>query len=486
MVKYVDIFRIVGPRKYEGIYKNRGDNEFVSLRIRQGKGRDPSKWYSFQFRKLSEIVSKYGNNEIQLTTRGDIEIYRINYKIVDEVILELAKVDLYPRDSCGTVVRNIIPCPSNICPLAKIDAEDLSYFLADYFRFKKDYETLPKRFKISISACERGCSSPATMDIAVIAETKDKFEIRIGGGIGEHAFSSQKILEVDKSMLLPIFIAAIELLKKEGEKRGFKWIVKKYGIHKVSEMLLDEANKIKNSLPVPSDYSPKYLNTDYVRIRIPTGWISVEQLNKISDIMDLYGLGFGILFSRQTIDIPYKACKEKIIENLTNFDITFKDKSDPYYEEENYSNVVSCIGNDFCPPALINTRKMGIDAYNTIKTSKVPKGFRINFSGCTHSCGMHWIADLGFGAFANAGKTRLNIVLGGDPTKEIGKIIGTIDPKDYNNVIIEIIKMYNEIGREMTFKEFLTRVGEEKIIERLSKSISSFEITNDFLRSMFH
>jgi hypothetical protein len=38
----------------------------------------------------------------------------------------------------------------------------------------------------------------------------------------------------------------------------------------------------------------------------------------------------------------------------------------------------------------------------------------------------------------------------------------------------------------MAFKEFLAQVGEEKIIERLSKAIPSFEVANNSLRSISH
>ena len=41
--RYSEVHRIVYPRRHEGIYKNRGDNPWVSVGIRQGVGRDPSK-----------------------------------------------------------------------------------------------------------------------------------------------------------------------------------------------------------------------------------------------------------------------------------------------------------------------------------------------------------------------------------------------------------------------------------------------------------
>ncbi|WP_243681901.1 hypothetical protein [Vulcanisaeta souniana] len=53
--KYSDVYRVVYPRRHEGIYKNRGDNPWVSIRIRQGVGRDPSKWFSNQLKVIAEV-----------------------------------------------------------------------------------------------------------------------------------------------------------------------------------------------------------------------------------------------------------------------------------------------------------------------------------------------------------------------------------------------------------------------------------------------
>ncbi|MCI2415661.1 MAG: nitrite/sulfite reductase [Candidatus Aramenus sp.] len=484
MVKFAEIFKEVNPRKFEGLYKSRGDNELISIRIRQGKGRDPSKWYSFQLRKLAEISERYGNGKVQLTTRGDVELYEVNYKLADKVIAELAEAELAPRDSCGTVVRNVIPCPSHLCPLAKVDAEEFSEHIADYFRFKREYETLPKRFKVSISACEGGCASPATMDVGIVAKGNGVFEVRLGGGIGEHAFSSQKAFEVTAEMVLPVVIASVELLKREGEKRGFKWVVKKYGLEKVKEMILEEARKIgKDEVP---DLSPKYLDSNYVRVHVPTGWISSEKLRELADFMDCCGFGFGVLFNRQSIDIPYKVERKAAYERLKGLglDLRFKDRGEPYSYDD--VTVVSCIGNDYCPPALINTTGIGLRIYDYLKSAKYPRNFKVNISGCTHSCGMHWIADLGFGAFSNRGDVRVVVTMGGDSSTHIGKIIGTVKPEDAEKVVEEVVKMYEEEGEEGDFRGLLDKVGYEKVAKRLTERISSFEVVTEELEKTFH
>ena len=88
---------------------------------------------------MIEVSRKYGDGRVMLGTRGDVEIFKVDYRLFDEVISRL-KVGLDPRDSCGNSVRNPIPCPSNYRPSAHVNAEALSTFIADYFRYRAGYE----------------------------------------------------------------------------------------------------------------------------------------------------------------------------------------------------------------------------------------------------------------------------------------------------------------------------------------------------------
>jgi len=73
--RYSEVYRIVYPRRHEGIYKNRGDNPWVSVRIRQDVGRDPSKWFTNQLRVLIEVSRKYGDGRVMLRARDDVAIW---------------------------------------------------------------------------------------------------------------------------------------------------------------------------------------------------------------------------------------------------------------------------------------------------------------------------------------------------------------------------------------------------------------------------
>jgi ferredoxin-nitrite reductase len=472
--RYSEVHRIVYPRRHEGIYKNRGDNPWVSVRIRQGVGKDPSKWFTNQLRVLIEVSRKYGDGRVMLGTRGDVEIFKVDYRLFDEVVSRLKAVGLDPRDSCGNSVRNPIPCPSNHCPLAHVNAEALSTFIADYFRYRAEYEgmsVMPHRFKISISACERACAVPVAQDVGIVARGDGTFDVYIGGGIGEHAFSAKLAFTgVRAEDLLPIIVGAIEVFKREGEKRGFKWVVAKYGVEKVKGLIMEFANGIKSTLPKPSDLSPKFVDAKIIRLHFPTGWVGGEDLERVINLADGYGFGYVIIFNNQTIYIPIR----EVGKELESYEIR---EPGPFNPEG--PTTVACLGNELCPPGLIDTSGIGTKIHVHLRREYGP--IRVGISGCTHDCGMSWVSDIGFEPFGS--KTRVLITVGGGPTR-LGQVVGTIDPGDMEAATEAILELYAKSGVK-NMAEFVTKYGVDGIREELARRVPSFMKPDQNIKIVF-
>ncbi|ADN50822.1 nitrite and sulphite reductase 4Fe-4S region [Vulcanisaeta distributa DSM 14429] len=464
--KYSDVYRIVYPRRHEGIYKNRGDNPWVSIRIRQGVGRDPSKWFSNQLRVIAEVSKVYGDGRAMLGTRGDIEIFKVDFRLFDEVVAKLKEVGLDPRDSCGNSVRNPIPCTSQFCPYAHINAEALSTFIGDYFRYRSEYEqpSLPHRIKISISACERACAVPVAQDIGIVAKPNGKFDVYLGGGIGEHAFSAKlAFTDVDAEDLLPICVGVAEVFRRSGERRGFKWVVKLRGLDKVKEEVMAIAREIKPKLPKPPDLTPRFIKSRIVKVPYPTGWVTADELIKLADVAERYGFGYVLLFNNQSVYIPIREGVNKI-EELNNYEI--RDPG-PIYPEGPIT--VACLGNELCPPGLIDTTGLGRKIH--VHLSRLNEPIRVGISGCTHDCGMSWVSDIGFEPFGS--KTRILITMGGSPTA-LGFVIGTVDPGDAELAAQVLLEMYRESGVRGV-RDFVTKVGVDTIRSELVKRAPSFK-----------
>lgn len=466
-IKYSDVYRVVYPRKHEGVYKNRGDNAWVSVRIRQGRGRDPSKWYSDQLRSVAYVAGRYGDGRAMLGTRGDLEVVTVDYGKFDEVVAQLREAGLEPRDSCGSSVRNPIPCPSNHCPLALANAEALSTFIGDYFRGRAEYEgvNMPHRLKISISGCGEACAVPASQDVGVIARGDGKFDVYLGGGIGEHAFTAKPAFTgVSVDDLLPICIGVAVVLKREGEKKGFKWVVKSKGLDAVRSEVIKAAEEAKR-LGVPSpplDVRPVFLGNLMARLHYPTGWVSSSELENIAKLAEERGMGYVVLFNDQTIYVP-------LAGNAAG-----GERLGPYRGGQ--AATVACLGKDLCPPGLIDTTSLGRKIHVHLR-----KPVKVGVSGCTHDCAMSRTSDIGLEPFGFNAKI---IVTVGGGARRTGEAVGVVDLEDAEAAVDALLDMMDEADVDEA-GELLERVGAESIKTRLSTSIKSFKPWSNELRTTF-
>jgi len=456
-MRFADKYKSYYPIRYKGIYTSRGDNDLVSVRIRQAEGNDPSKWTHDQLKGLCEISEEYGNSKVHFTTRGDVELYGIHEGKLNDVLKKLESLGLDPRDSCGASVRNVMPCPSYLCPLAMVDAVSISRRISRRFRHNPDYEypSLPKRVKITVSACRKGCATPGIMDVGIVARDDGKFDVYVGGGVGDHAFQSVMLFQgVEEDRLEGIAISVAELLKREKEKRGFKWVLNKYGIEK-TKLLLEEI--ISNVSPMSPTRGEDRINAKMIA-RFPTrgGWLNSSEVMEIAKIAE-DNYGFVVLFNKQVVEAPLK----KELRTTLNYQLI-----DPFDYGDLKGDVESCIGNDFCPPAIVSTSNVAEGIQKILRETK--SGLNVKVSGCSHSCGRHQIGEVGLGASTREGRPKFKIYIGGDNYK-LGKLIGEVDADRYD----EVIRVLSSIDEDKI------RKGKVDEIESLLSKVPSFVKSED-------
>jgi Sulfite reductase, beta subunit (hemoprotein) len=295
--------------------------------------------------------------------------------------------------------------------------------------------------------------------------------VYIGGGIGEHAFSAKLAFTgVRAEDLLPIIVGAIEVFKREGEKRGFKWVVAKYGVEKVKGLIMEFANGIKSTLPKPPDLSPKFVDAKIIRLHFPTGWVGGEDLERVINLAYGYGFGYVIIFNNQTIYIPIR----EVSKELEGYEIK---EPGPFHPEG--PTTVACLGNELCPPGLIDTSGIGTKIHVHLRREYEP--IRVGISGCTHDCGMSWVSDIGFEPFGS--KTRVLITVGGGPTR-LGQVVGTIDPGDMEAATEAILELYAKSGVK-NMAEFVTKYGVDGIREELARRVPSFMKPDQNIKIVF-
>src|SRR3954470_5137497 len=138
-------------------------------------------------RTLGDISQRFGRGHGELTTRQTIQFHWLELPKLPEVLRILEAGGLSTTGACGDNVRNITGCP-----LTGLDRDELFEVrgliaeASDFFVQNREYSDLPRKHKITISACPHQCNAPEIHCIALIGALRDGdpgFAVRVGGGL---------------------------------------------------------------------------------------------------------------------------------------------------------------------------------------------------------------------------------------------------------------------------------------------------------------
>ena len=141
-----------------------------------------------QLRTIGEISNEYARGSGELTTRQNIQLHYVELAALPEVFARMQAAGLTSAGGCGDTVRNITGCP--VAGLAHDELFDPTPVLrqaAEFFYGNPDYSDLPRKHKISITACTDGCSAPEINCIGLVGTLRDGeegFGVMVGGGMG--------------------------------------------------------------------------------------------------------------------------------------------------------------------------------------------------------------------------------------------------------------------------------------------------------------
>lgn len=121
-------------------------------------------------RAIADAATKFGSGDIAMTTRQTVEIQRVPYDNIENLISFLGEYGL-EIGGTGPKVRPIVSCKGTTCVFGLIDTFGLS--LKIHERFYKGYHNvvLPHKFKIAVGGCPNNCVKPDLNDIGIIGQS---------------------------------------------------------------------------------------------------------------------------------------------------------------------------------------------------------------------------------------------------------------------------------------------------------------------------
>ncbi len=375
---------------------------------------------SAQLRAVADITRLHARNIADITVRQNIQLHWLTIESLPEVVEALERVGLSPKGACGDVVRNVTSCP-----LAGIDAHEAFDVSAVALEIQSElignaaYYNLPRKFKISVTACPQWCSYPEINDIGLTASMRNSengheegFSIRVGGGLSSEPHLAVKLdAWIPKMMAFTVCRVITEIfrdqqvLRESRDRARMKQLFLKEGW--TAETFLAEVErrlgyKLDPAVPeaVPDDVLRDHVGITAQRqpglssvgASVLRGRLTGDQLTAAADLAERYGsghlrttVGQNLLF----IDIETAHARE-LVDELSSHGL--KVEGSPFWR-----GAVACTGTEFCKLAITETKGFTRWLVDELE-ERLPafdQQLKLHVTGCPNSCGQHWIADIG-------------------------------------------------------------------------------------------
>src|SRR5438067_5476004 len=329
---------------------------------------------------------------------------------------------LSPKGACGDVVRNVTGCPlAGLDGHELIDASALAVEIAHKLTANPEFYNLPRKFKISATGCSVWCSYPEINDVALTAikrviDGKEEigYTLRVGGGLSTEPHLAVRIPAfIRQDQAYAAVHATTEIFREQQELREnrtrarIKYLFMRHGWTAESflEALEEKLGYKLDPSPVTEDVIPDDVYRDHVGIApqrqaglssvgasVLRGRVSGDQLIQLAELAERYGNGelrTTIMQNIIVVNVPNQKTAELVVA-LNTLDLQVDVSAF-------WRGAIACTGTEFCKLAIAETK--GFSKWLVSEMEERLPGFdqqiKLHVTGCTNSCGQHWIADIG-------------------------------------------------------------------------------------------
>jgi ferredoxin-nitrite reductase len=399
--------------KWYGIFLRNPTPGFFMIRVRIPGGRATAN----HLRTLAHLAATFGNGLLDVTTRQQVQLRQLTIEHIPEAFRLMEEAGLTALQTGMDNVRNVMTCPvSGLTPQEYLDASELVKRITREFTGNRAYSNLPRKFNMAITGCPDNCLHMETQDLAFIPAVRESaegaiagFNILVGGKLGSGGYRIATPLDV---FVTPVEVVAVTgailrvfrnfgcrdsrttarlafLLDDWGEERFRVEVQREVGW--VLERGGNDVRKatVHDHLGI---YRQKQPGLNYVGLKIPVGRIQAVDLTALAGLAETYGTGELRLTPHQGVIIPN--VNDRVLGDLTEEPIL---KRFDYNPTPVQKGLVSCVGNDYCNLAVIETKSRAVETAKRVETliGTGMKPITMHWSGCPAGCGNHLVADVG-------------------------------------------------------------------------------------------
>ncbi len=133
-----------------------------------------------------------------------------------------------------------------------------------------------------------------------------------------------------------------------------------------------------------------------VRVKVPYGAMTADQLDLLADVIDDHSRGWGHITTRQNIQFHFVELTEipEVMRKMAEVGLTTREACG-----DTVRNVQGCHLAGACPMEVLDVTPWAEAAYRHFVRNplgqRLPRKFKINFSGCDTDCGQAMFNDVG-------------------------------------------------------------------------------------------
>jgi ferredoxin-nitrite reductase len=399
-----DIVRL----KWWGLYHDKPKVGTFMLRNKLPAGRVTAE----QLRTVGQLSLDHGNDAGELSTRQTIQLHYLRLASLPDVFARLDDVRLTTAGACGDAVRNITGCPlAGVVHDELFDATPVIDEVTSFFYGNPGYSDLPRKHKITISACAHRCNAAEINCIALVGAIHDGeegFGVLVGGGLSSVPRLARELgVFVRKDEALPVLRALIDAWQEDLRyrvsrvKARLKFMVDDVG---PEGMRAEVEKRLGRALPDFALPPPPARDHDHmgvglqhdgrrtVGVPVHVGLVSGSQMLQLAKLAE--AVDGDVRVTRQQ-NLVLTGVPEDAVGDVHGrlAEIGFPVDVNPIR-----AGSIGCTGEPHCNFSVTETKtRLGalIEGLEQRFGDDVAE-LKLHLDGCPHACAQHWVGDIGF------------------------------------------------------------------------------------------
>ncbi len=385
--------------KLLGVYRMRQEGLYLQ-RVKLPGGALTSAQLVALARAAERLTPEY---PLHFTTRQSVEFHGLAAGDVPLLQHLVADAGLTGLAAAGDTVRNTTVCPGSGLCAGSCDMRPLARELE---RTANDFPgvwRLPRKFKMSLSGCQRACARPFINDLAFVAQPDGRLKAVVAGSLGARPGTGVEYPEaLAAADAVPFAVAALALFEAEGDRANRA----KARLRHVRERLGDEVflgglaarfDEARRLAREPVRLARAGEGPQLTRLRLPLGDLAPADAAALAESLPARAvMRVGLEGDLWIFGAPAGA----LPPHLAAF--------------AGRPTVVACPGSAWCSRGMADSRAAALRIAEAL-----PAGcdLLVAVSGCPNNCAHAAIADIGLtGRMATFGGVRTEayrVVTGG-------------------------------------------------------------------------